>query len=653
MVEISAIVQIVPGLPPQVGGVADYAVVLGNRLGEELGTTSRYVLAGWQRQWHVEPGLNAINVSGRRGRNELFESLTGVVDSHTLVVVHYVGYGYAKRGAPIALVKAIRDLRHAANGVRLITVFHELFAFGPPWTSSFWLSPIQRWVAGSLALFSDTAVVNRTASGQWLRRFTRCRTIYSPTFASVGEPSTSLEWNRRPRAAVVFGGGGIRERVYRRPLATLRRTFDSADIDQVWDIGPPIAVPKNVAGRSVVQLGSLPAHEVSARLAMARLGVVSYPIGFVTKSSVCAAYASHGVPMLVLDGGPRPSSYDGPPYIEAGPASPALYALQANEAFSWYATQAHSSLAVRRILSGARQASNPSNGAVPGTSRVVKILLVSRAFYPSIGGIEVMTAELAQAWSRRGHDVRVLTRTSLGRHRELQSIRVERHTNPLHALPLLDWSDVVVHNGFSLRALLPHALVPRRYLVIHQQTLPHPSQVGWVRSVAKKLMTRHGLQVGISKAVVSTLPRGAVQIPNAFRSCFRRNLPAVRSGLVFVGRLVSDKGADVLISALHELKMRRVQFTLDIFGDGPERPRLENHARTLGVAEMVRFQGWADEAVLQRAYACAEVIIGTVAVRAVRNRCSGGYRGGGDRRRVRCRWAAGRRWPSGPARRTG
>ena len=46
--------------------------------------------------------------------------------------------------------------------------------------------------------------------------------------------------------------------------------------------------------------------------------------------------------------------------------------------------------------------------------------------------------------------------------------------------------------------------------------------------------------------------------------------------LAFVGRLVSDKGADCLIQALSMLKKKMIAPRLSIIGDGPERQSLES-----------------------------------------------------------------------------
>jgi glycosyltransferase involved in cell wall biosynthesis len=58
-----------------------------------------------------------------------------------------------------------------------------------------------------------------------------------------------------------------------------------------------------------------------------------------------------------------------------------------------------------------------------------------------------------------------------------------------------------------------------------------------------------------------------------------------------VGRLVSDKGADLLLQALHLLKPDQLYPSLTIVGDGPERPRLEELCTRLRLGKQVHFAG--------------------------------------------------------------
>ena len=66
--------------------------------------------------------------------------------------------------------------------------------------------------------------------------------------------------------------------------------------------------------------------------------------------------------------------------------------------------------------------------------------------------------------------------------------------------------------------------------------------------------------------------------------------------LLFTGRLVPYKGADMLLEALSLLPSAvQNNCRLTILGDGPERQRLEAQAARQGIAASVRFAGWVPQ----------------------------------------------------------
>lgn len=76
--------------------------------------------------------------------------------------------------------------------------------------------------------------------------------------------------------------------------------------------------------------------------------------------------------------------------------------------------------------------------------------------------------------------------------------------------------------------------------------------------------------------------------------------------LAFVGRLVSWKCVDITLDAVQRARSAGVDVTLDILGDGPEGPALQQRAETLAGA--VRFHGFRPQAY------CAQVLAGSDAL---------------------------------------
>lgn len=101
--------------------------------------------------------------------------------------------------------------------------------------------------------------------------------------------------------------------------------------------------------------------------------------------------------------------------------------------------------------------------------------------------------------------------------------------------------------------------------------------------------TMHALRLGgcSPDRLVPTLDSG---VPDALVDRAPRAQQGYDPSFVFLGRLVAYKGCDLAIRAIAAARDRAL--TLDILGDGPERPALEALAAELGVADRVRFEGW-------------------------------------------------------------
>jgi glycosyltransferase involved in cell wall biosynthesis len=76
--------------------------------------------------------------------------------------------------------------------------------------------------------------------------------------------------------------------------------------------------------------------------------------------------------------------------------------------------------------------------------------------------------------------------------------------------------------------------------------------------------------------------------------------------LLFVGRLMPQKGVDHLLHALAAMKK---QASLDIVGDGPSRAALEALAGELGIATRVRWHGQLSQSQLPRLYQSAAAVV--------------------------------------------
>jgi glycosyltransferase involved in cell wall biosynthesis len=94
----------------------------------------------------------------------------------------------------------------------------------------------------------------------------------------------------------------------------------------------------------------------------------------------------------------------------------------------------------------------------------------------------------------------------------------------------------------------------------------------------------------------------------------RLGLDPSRPTILAVGALEARKRHDLAISAVQPLvESEQVQFV--IAGDGPERARLEQHARQLGIGGSVHLVGFLDD--VQTAFVAADVMVHTSATEGV------------------------------------
>jgi glycosyltransferase involved in cell wall biosynthesis len=226
----------------------------------------------------------------------------------------------------------------------------------------------------------------------------------------------------------------------------------------------------------------------------------------------------------------------------------------------------------------------------------MKILLCSVPFHPSVGGIETVARVLAEQFTALGHEVVVVTRTrAAGTQATFDTERPYRIVRGPGATVLLQWMrwcDVVFHNNISLRWAWALAVVHRPWVVAHHVWLPRRG-TGAVAARLKRLALPSAHNIAPSRALADDLSVSCEVIPNPYAAQVFFEQPNVerKPDLLYAGRLVSDKGVDLLLAAMVLLVNRGLDPKLSVAGDGPERSALEMQARQLGLATRVRFLG--------------------------------------------------------------
>jgi len=336
------IVQLVPRLGTRLDAVADYARALDGAL------AAHGIATAFLRGDPADAGDASPRVASRSA-----EALATAVEAlhdagaDRTVLLHYVNYAYEPRGCPRWLIEGLERWKRRP-GTRLVTMFHELYASGPPWRSSFWLSPVQRSLAAHLVRSSDAIFTN---CGLYRDRIAAMATNRGvpihchPVFSTLGEPAEPSSWAARPATMAILGRPGAALRAYGKHRDALVATARALGVGEIVDIGPRDAkVPEELGGLRVRSLGELSAGDISQLLSRCRVGVLDYPSDVLGKSTVFAAYAAHGVVPVItrFRDGNADGLRDGGHFVVARERMDRTYSTKELEAVSqavsqWYA----------------------------------------------------------------------------------------------------------------------------------------------------------------------------------------------------------------------------------------------------------------------------------------------------------------------------
>jgi glycogen(starch) synthase len=223
----------------------------------------------------------------------------------------------------------------------------------------------------------------------------------------------------------------------------------------------------------------------------------------------------------------------------------------------------------------------------------MRILISANSFCPAVGGYERVALLVARSLVLRGHSVKVITLTE-STERNIFPFEIYRRPSVSAMLKLLWWSDVYVQNNVSFKLLWPLLLCWRPLVCVHHgfYEVSGHSMVSW-RARLKLLATRLSTNISVSRAVAQMIPAKSYIVLNPYEddTFFRiANVDKTRD-IVFVGRVVSDKGIDVLIEALAKLRHKGISPSLTVAGSGPEESAIRRRVHELRLQDAVVFAG--------------------------------------------------------------
>ena len=249
----------------------------------------------------------------------------------------------------------------------------------------------------------------------------------------------------------------------------------------------------------------------------------------------------------------------------------------------------------------------------------MKILFWTEFYLPHLGGIEVLVQDLSAALRARGHECLILTNRQQPEWPEeeiLEGIPVHRVAweRALREGPLAV-ARVVRHVRQLRETFAPqveHFFLSGALVMLQQMAKPARPvpQILAVHTLVDRLISGGESMVRqfhSAQAITSATRLMQEELQTAFpasadKVCVISNaipdsatpplpLPLTPPVLLFIGRLVIEKGLDVALQAMKLLMLEFPEITLQVAGDGDQRASLQALAEALGLSSRVTFCG--------------------------------------------------------------
>lgn len=311
--------QLVPRFRPDVDGLGEFALRLGDELWKQTGIPSHFIV------WLKPRSGGELEVD----RAEDFPHQITYVSSDTvfsgtpkglereleriasqnhqpIILLHFTSYAFSKEGIAWWLPGILR--RFVSRGGRVACFFHELYAKGRFPNKTWFSSGLQRRIFREILALSTVAISSNEEYVQIMHRSNlRQRPVILAAIGSnVGELLAPRPISERSRRMAIFGVYTSRKWFYEQHLPLLCTLIDRLGVEEVADIGTigdaqqVLSWAGEKMGGRLHVYGALPASEVSRLLADSMFGAVNYDASLRSKSGIIAAYQAHGVPTILF-----------------------------------------------------------------------------------------------------------------------------------------------------------------------------------------------------------------------------------------------------------------------------------------------------------------------------------------------------------------
>ena len=307
-----------PKLPPAVCGIADHGFLLGEAL-ERLGAEAQYLAP-----CH---GTNACRGKDAGSWDGTADGLHSAIQQHEADVlwIQYSGYGYSKKGIPVALARAIEQVAKARSRPLIVACMHETHASrtGLGWRAPI-IQPLQISVARRIVRAADLVFAAAAINVE------RCIHEYGapremvellPIASNLPNIEISADERRQfrerlglsagSRVAVTFGLWSSQIRAITLFENELQSALQRGCIEHIVAIGGETTPSRMDAvsdsakvfnGRMSV-LGPASAVDVARVLGCCDIGLVPTPRDYLRKSGAAAAFAAADLQIWMKDAG--------------------------------------------------------------------------------------------------------------------------------------------------------------------------------------------------------------------------------------------------------------------------------------------------------------------------------------------------------------
>lgn len=225
----------------------------------------------------------------------------------------------------------------------------------------------------------------------------------------------------------------------------------------------------------------------------------------------------------------------------------------------------------------------------------MNILFFSHSFYPKIGGIETVSMQLASNFQEREEVTVIVVSRTKEKGDLIFPFQIVRDPSMKKMNILLQWCDVVFENNPCFGMSWLNFIVRKpKVVALHTWIVIPGTKITFLQKIKKTMLADYNEVIACSNKIKEFTFNKSFVIENAYDNTLYRDLGQIKTkDFVFLGRLVSDKGADMCIELINELKkLDGKEYSLTIIGDGPEMEPLKELTIMHNISHQVRFLGF-------------------------------------------------------------